>query len=212
MKTSSLVSAVLGLVLLSSAGCAKSTDLGKMQEETIATVKIYLGEVDVLQRRYDELVAKKAPSTEAGKLLESANQAITTARTTAASAPTAVAAAAKSGNADAVTEQHYAIIAKIENSIENATSSLASYENLTANAAVRPAPITEPTPTPAPTPTPDMPVSNDGAAPAGKMPAGPTPAGHTTEIPCTAEIALQCPDGQVDACTKGAANHACVAK
>ncbi len=212
VKTSTIVSSVLGFALLSSAvGCAKTTDLGKMQEETIATVKIYMGELDVLQRRYDELAATKGPSADANAMLEAAGQAIKEARTRAASAPTTVAAAAKSGNPDAVTQEHYAIKQMLDQDIEIAKDKLAGYESFTSAVAYA---GTKPAPTPN---THDTPVANDGAAPDGanaKMPAGATPSGHATDIPCSAEIVLQCPEGQVDACMKtpSAATHACVAK
>ncbi len=218
VKTSTIVSSVLGFALLSSAvGCAKTTDLGKMQEETIATVKIYLGELDVLQRRYDELAATKGPSADANAMLEAAGQAIKEARTRAASAPTTVAAAAKSGNPDALTQEHYAIKQMLDQDIQIAKEKLAGYESFAsavAYAGTKPAAVAPDTHAPDGH---DTPVSNDGAAPDGanaKMPAGATPSGHATDIPCSAEIALQCPEGQVDACTKTppAATHACVAK
>ena len=205
MKTSTIRSAVLGLALLASAvGCAKSTDLGKMQEETIATVKIYNGELDALQRRYDELAATRGSASAANKLLEEAGQAITTGRTTAASAPTSVAAAAKSGNADALTQEHYALVDKLEHSIANAKDNLAAYETYTDSVAFGGAPRT---PAPVANPTPDTPTANDGST-------GAPPAGGGIGIPCTNEIALQCPEGQIDACMKtpGATVHACVAK
>jgi hypothetical protein len=213
VKTSTIVSAVLGFALLSSA-CAKSTDLAKMQEETIATVKIYNAELDALQRRFDELNATKGPSSDANKLLEAAGQAINTGRTTAASAPTSVAAAAKTST-EALTQEHYALIAKLDHSIATASDNLAGYEAFISSVAYA---STKPTAVPAAgEPAPDTAVANptnpsDGAA--AKMPAGTTPSGHVTDIPCSAEIALQCPEGQIDACIKSptAATHACVAK
>lgn len=181
-----------------------------MQEETIATVKIYNGELDALQRRFDELNATRGPSSDANKMLEAAGQAISTGRTTAASAPTAVAAAAKSGNPEALTQEHYAIIAKLDHSIATASDELAGYEAFISSVAYASA---KPVAVPAQgEPAPDASASNDGAS--AKMPAGTTPSGHATDIPCSAEIALQCPEGQIDACIKtpGAATHACVAK
>jgi hypothetical protein len=199
-------------MLVVAAGCAKSKDLGKMQEDTIATVKVYIGEIDVLQRRYDELAANRGPSSDANKMLEAAGQAISTARTTAASAPTTVAAAAKSGNPEALTQEHYAIISKLETNIALASDSLAGYETFTtsvAYASARPAVV----PAPAKNePAPDTSATNDAGS-AAKMPAGDQPADTKTGIPCAAEIALQCPTGQIDACMKAGSNatvHACV--
>jgi hypothetical protein len=217
VKNSTIVSA-LGFALLSSAvGCAKTTDLGKMQEETIATVKMYNGELDVLQRRYDELAATRGSSADANAMLEAAGQAIRTARTLAASAPTTVATAAKSGNADALTEEHYRIIEGLVHEIDIAKDDLAGYETFASSVAyagTKP-PVIPPSDEPPPA-TPDTPVSNDGAGTgsAAKMPAGTTAAGHATDIPCSAEIALQCPEGQIDACMKtpSSATHGCVAK
>jgi hypothetical protein len=212
VKTSTIVSAVFGFALLSSAvGCAKTTDLGKMQEETIATVKIYLGELDALQRRYEELVPRKGVSPEADKRLAAADQAITEARTLAASAPTTVATAAKSKNPEALIEAHDTIREKLVANIALAKDHLVAFDTFTtavAHASQTPAKAPA-----APTaPASDMPVATDGAA--AKMPAGGTPADHKTDIPCTAEIALQCPEGQIDICLKqpDAATHACVAK
>lgn len=198
---STIVSAVL-LTLLSTAGCAKSTDLGKMQEETIATVKIYVGELETLQRRYDALVAARGPSQDANAMLEAAGQAINTARTRAASAPTVVAAAAKSGNAEALTQEHYAIITELEKNIALAKDDLAGYEAFAAGVAYA---SSRPVAIPPTTPPPNTPVGNDGAGSAA-----PTTPGR--ELPCSAEIALQCPDGQIDACIKDptAATHVCV--
>jgi hypothetical protein len=214
VKTSTIVSAVLGFALLSSA-CAKSTDLAKMQEETIATVKIYNAELDALQRRFDELNATKGPSSDANKLLEAAGQAINTGRTTAASAPTSVAAAAKTST-EALTQEHYALIAKLDHSIATASDNLAGYEAFISSVAYA---STKPAVVPAGEPASGMTIHTTGSddisdAPAAKMPAGTTPSGHVTDIPCSAEIALQCPEGQIDACIKSptAATHACVAK
>jgi hypothetical protein len=217
LKTTTIVSAFLGLALsFSAVGCAKTTDLGKMQEETIASVKIYLGDLEVLQRRYSELVPMKGTSPEADKKLAAADQAITEGRTLAASAPTTVATAAKTANPEALTRAHDEIIEKLVANIELARDNLAAFEAFTtavSYAATRPSTIPSSMPTPT---TPDTGVANDGAgaSSAAKMPAGGTAAGHTTDIPCSAEIALQCPDGQVDACIKTptAATHACVPK
>ncbi len=204
VKTSTILSAVLGFALLSA--CAKSTDLAKMQEETIATVKIYNGQLDALQRRFDDLNATRGPSSDANKLLEAAGQAINTGRTTAASAPTSVAAAAKSGNADALTEEHHALIDKLDHSIAVATENLAGYETFMSSVAYASG-------TPA-AGAPHTSVTSPPDGSAGKMPAGTSPANTTTDIPCEAEIALQCPEGQIDACLKtpASATHACVAK
>ncbi|MFN0248971.1 MAG: hypothetical protein ACKV2T_18950 [Kofleriaceae bacterium] len=207
MKTSSFVSTLLLSTLLT-AGCAKSKDLGKMQEDTIATVKVYIGELDVLQRRYDQLVANRGPSSDANKMLEAAGQAITKARTTAASAPTTVAAAAKSGNPEELTQEHYTIISTLETNIALAKNSLAGYETFitsVAYASSRPAVVPVEN-----EPAPDTGAANDPSS-AAQMP--PTPPGPASNIPCSAEIALQCPTGQIDACMKAGTNatvHACV--
>lgn len=219
MKTTTIVSAVLALALsFSTFGCAKTTDLGRMQEETIATVKIYLGELEALQRRHDELVPRRGTSPEADKKLAAADQAITEGRTLAASAPTTVATAAKTGNPEALKRAHDEIIEKLTENIALATDNLVAFESFStavSYAAGKPATVPSSTPPASPPTTPDTAVANDGpGGPAAKMPAGGTPAGHTTDIPCSAEIALQCPDGQVDACIKNpaAATHACVPK
>lgn len=211
MKNSTIVSAVLGLALLSSAaGCAKSTDLGKMQEETIASVKVQLAELDILQRRYDDLARRKSDMPAANEHLAGASKAINEGRTLAASAPTQVATAAKSGNPEALTQAHFDILHQLQEDIAIAKDHLVAYENATTFATAKTA---APAPIPTPAPTPDTPVANDGDA-AAKMPAGTAPAGHTTDIPCSAEIALQCPEGQIDGCMKtpATATHACVAK
>jgi hypothetical protein len=215
VKTSTFVSAVLGFALLTSAaGCAKTTDLGKMQEETIAVVKVYNTELEVLQRRYDELQPRRNVSPEADKQLAAANEAITEGRTLAASAPTTVATAAKTGNSDALVQAHDHIVEVLTRDIEIAKDTLAafeSYTNAVAYASAKPATI------PAAVP-PSTPVANpptDSALAPGDTP-GSKPEGITNGagggIACTAEIAMKCPEGQVDACSKGAATHSCVAK
>jgi len=176
-----------------------------MQEETIATVKLYMNELDTLQRRHDELVPKKNLSPEADKFLAAANQAITEGRTLAASAPTTVATAAKSGNAEALTQKHYTIIEQLEEDIVVAKDNLVTFETFTNASAYGGAKMPVAVPPDMP---PDMPVGNDGAA--AKTPD--TATDHGT--PCSAELVLQCPEGQIDVCMKqpDAATHACVAK
>ncbi len=205
MKNSTIVSAVLGLALSLAVGCAKSTDLGKMQEETIATVKMYTVELDVLQRRYDALEAVKSRSeaVAANAMLEKAGAAITAARTKAAAAPTSVAAAAKSGKPEALTQEHYAILQEIELNIEIAKDNLAGYETYVSSVAYA---STKPAAVP-PTGEPKPDTANTGSGTT-------TPPGHTSDLPCSAEILLQCPEGQIDACMKSptAATHGCVPK
>ena len=218
-KTSTLLSLIL---LTTAVGCAKTTDLGKMQEETIGVVKVYVGELDVLQRRFADLDSRRTllgplVTPEAAAKLKIASDAITKGRTTATSAPTTVAAAAKTGNAEKLTQEHDTIIETLEHEIRTARENIDAFETYAMTAETRPA--APPPQVPAHTNTdPNTPVSNDphagSGAPMGKMPAGTQPADHVTDIPCAAEIKLVCPDGQVDACEKTppSATHACVPK
>lgn len=165
-----------------------------MQEETIATVKLYLNDLDTLQRRWDEASAQKNADV-AREQLTAAKAAIDHGRTLGASAPTKIAAAAKT-NADALIKENDNLLHDLALDIEIANENLVAFETRTNAVAFAPStPVANPTPT-TPEPTPG------------------TPPDHATNISCDAEIALECPEGQVDACMKDpkAESHACVPK
>lgn len=88
-------------VLISSAGCQKSADLGRIQQETLATVKTFNNQLEIEQRRVDALLARgrqvaQAPGVgDAGKLLTQARASLEQLRGKASSAPQDLAAAAK---------------------------------------------------------------------------------------------------------------------
>lgn len=98
-----LLSSLFFAALLASAGCQKAADLDRLQEETLTDVKVYVSELDILQKRAESLLARgrgvaTAPGVnEAGKRLTEVRARLERLRGMTQSAPTAVAEAAKTG-------------------------------------------------------------------------------------------------------------------
>ncbi len=199
-------------VLLATAGCQKSADLGRMQEETLAVVKTHASELEIEQRRADNLLQRgrqvsSAPGVnDAGKLLTEARARLEQLRGAAQQAPTAVAAAAKTGDAEEVQKVNDELMATFDDGIAHVRADLDAVESWVAIAEsapkgaqppAPPAPPAEPATPPAPTEgTPGAgsaatPGAGSAAAPATGTPAsavapGATPAAGSAAKPAPA--------------------------
>ena len=156
--------------------CQKSTDLGKMQEETIAGVKLYIGDLETLQRHHNDLRAQAeklggaAPQlAEAEQILAHAREELESLHKLAGSAPTLAATAAKSNNPEEILKVRDETLEKLAEGTRTVRDELATFETWLVSAknsqaagavAVKVAPPTQvPPPAPegagtAPTPAP----------------------------------------------------------
>lgn len=175
MKSKFLLSSILFLSI--AAGCEKSPDFGRIQEETLTLVRLHATEVETLQRRADALLARgqalggNAPGiSEAGPVLSAARSQLDQLRMEVSTAPTTMANAAKSGELDEVERTSDELLEKIESGTVAVRANLAtvdnwlmSVEDRDAAAATPPAPPPAP---PAPTET-EVPPPPPGATDAG---------------------------------------------
>jgi hypothetical protein len=170
-----LSSVLLGLLgLLTSAGCEKSSDVGRMQEDATTMVKGYRPRIEELQRRSDLLMKRDRALTtalpgitEARKLLGEAKRRIDQLEGTLDAAPAAIQAGAKSGHAEELEKLMDELHAKLEDGIIESTSALAAVESWLGTAEATPA-VHAPPPAPVPatdeSPAPP-PAGNGSAAP-----------------------------------------------
>lgn len=162
-----LLSSVLFLSL-AAAGCEKSADLGRIQEETLVLVKMHGNEIDRLQRRADALTTRgrslggDAPGiADAGRLLSEARAGLDQLRALVASGPGTLGNAVKSNNLDEVERSSDELLEKLEAGQVRVRANLAAVENWLSNVENRPAaPATPPPPaktdeTPASPPAPE---------------------------------------------------------
>jgi len=116
----------------SSAACQKAPDLAKMQEETIGAVKIYITELNILQRRADLLEknigthGSAQGAEEAKQILAEAKKELDQMHRLAGSTPTLAATAAKSNNPEEISKVHDETIAKLDEGIANVKDELAA--------------------------------------------------------------------------------------
>jgi hypothetical protein len=184
LAVNKLLSSSFLAVLLAIAGCQKSADLGRMQEETLAVVKTHASELEVEQRRADNLLQRgrqvsSAPGVnDAGKLLTEARARLEQLRAAAQQAPTAVAAAAKTGDAEEVQKVNDELIATFDDGIAVVRADLDAVESWVAVAEAAPKSAQPPaTPTPPPAATEGTPGAGSAAAPEpGSAAAAPAPA------------------------------------
>lgn len=166
-------------VLLAFAGCQKSADLGRMQEETLAVVKAHASELEVEQRRADNLLTRgrqvsSAPGVnDAGKLLTEARARLEQLRAAAQQAPTEIAAAAKRGDAEEIQKVNDELMSTFDGGIAVVRDDLDAVESWVALAEMAPKTAQPPTTPPAP-PAPTAPTeTTPPPAPAGTAPATP---------------------------------------
>lgn len=152
MSTSKLSSLFLAAALALT-GCAKSTDLGRMQEETLSIVKLHATEIEVLQRRADALMARgrnlggDAPGiADAGRLLSEARADLDRLRAQLTGVSSVLGNAVKSGEGEEVQRASDETLEKLEDGEIAVRANLTAVENWLMNAenrtvaAVRPAP------------------------------------------------------------------------
>jgi len=179
---------VLAVVLaLSLTACQKSTDLGRVQEESLELVKVHVKQLEQLQRRADRLLdrgraigSKAGPNTQgiadAGRILTEARSNLDQLRGLAGSAPTAIATAAKAGDEE-LFKASDEMVEKLEKGAAVVRADLDAVEQWLAVAESRPAAAAAPPMPPTP-PAPDMPPSapaGQGAPAAGSAAAPATP-------------------------------------
>jgi glutathione S-transferase len=141
---------------LAAAGCEKSTDYGRMQEETLTLVKLHGSEIDVLQRRADALMARgrnlggQAPGiADAGRMLSEARAGLDQLRAQVAAAPTTISGAAKAADNDQFLRVSDELMEKLDNGETAVRSDLAAVDNWLASVENRPASAPPPPPAPA---------------------------------------------------------------
>lgn len=160
-KPKLLLSSLLVLAL-SGAGCEKSADLGRMQEETLSLVKMHAKDVEVLQRRADALMVRgrnlggDAPGiADAGRLLSEARAGLDQLRALLGQAPTTMDTAVKSNEGDQVSRASDELLEKLEAGQVSVRANLAAVDNWLMNVENRPAaPVVPPAP-----PAPEVPVA-----------------------------------------------------
>lgn len=179
MSTSKLLSSLFLVTALAVTGCQKSPDLGRMQDETLAIVKMHGAEVEILQRRSEALMARgrnvsDAPGVaEAGRVLSEANTDLKNLRAQLAAAPATLGDAVKKGTVDEVQRASDEVIEKLDRGQIAVKANLAAVEGWVVNAENRTLAMVPPPPapppvdeTPAPPPTP-APGAGAGSPPAG---------------------------------------------
>ncbi len=180
---------VLAVVLATSlTACQKSTDLGRVQEESLDLVKVHIKALDQLQRRADRLLergrvigSKAGPNTQgiadAGRILTEARANLDQLRGLTSSAPKAVADAAKVGEEE-LYKTADEMVEKLDNGAAAIRADLDAVDQWLAIAESRPAPAAPPMPptappTPAQDPTPPTAPTGTGAPAAAGSAAAP---------------------------------------
>jgi hypothetical protein len=174
---STLLASILALVV--GAGCQKSTDLAKMQAESLLTIKPYADQIKTLEDRHDDLehriteAGKAGPSLTAPATLEHAKDKLVELKKLAANAPAALANAAKGTYPDEeIIKTHDEMVEELVNDLAIVKNDLAATETWLATSGSRVA-MNAP---PAPTPPTDMPPPPTDVPP--PAPATPPPAAH----------------------------------
>jgi hypothetical protein len=177
------------VVAISLSACQKSTDLGRVQEESLELVKVHIKALDQLQRRADRLLdrgraigSKAGPNTQgiadAGRILTEARSNLDQLRAVAGSAPKAVADAAKVGEEE-LFKTSDEMVEKLDSGAAAVRADLDAVDQWLAIAENRPAPAAPPMPpaapptTPAPAPTPASAPTGTGAPAAAGSAAAP---------------------------------------
>ena len=180
MSTSKLLSSLFLVSVLAASGCEKSTDLGRMQEETLSVVKLHATEIEVLQRRADALMARgrnlggDAPGiADAGRLLSEARAGLDQLRAQLTAAPSMLGNAVKGGEVEEVLRASDEMIEKLDKGEITVKANLAAVDSWLMNAENRtvmtppPPPARPPvdeTPVPAPAPAPGSGAGSGSAA------------------------------------------------
>jgi hypothetical protein len=167
VNTSKLLSSLFLVTVLAATGCEKSTDLGRMQEETLSIVKLHATEVEVLQRRADALMARgrnlggDAPGiADAGRLLSEARAGLDQLRAQLTATSSQLGVSAKDGNVEEVLRVSDEIIEKLDKGEITVKANLAAVDNWLMTAENRTAAMTPP-----PTPAAPQPVDETPAQP-----------------------------------------------
>lgn len=176
---------VLAVVLsLSLAGCQKSPDLGRVQEESLELVKVHTKVLDQLQRRADMLLqrgrtigAKAGQGSQgiadAGRLLTEARARLDQLRGLTVKAPSSIAAAVKTGNEEEVYKTSDEMVEQLDTGATLIRADLDAVEQWLAIAEGRPAPA-----------APAMPATATPTSPSSTM--APTSAPTGTGAPAAA--------------------------
>jgi hypothetical protein len=195
MKSTLLVS-LLSLAI--GAGCQKSTDLAKMQAESLSTIKLYTDEIDTQAHRREDLLhriedsAKNGgPALTAPATLAHAEEKLQELRKIATGAPAMLANAAKAQYPDEeIIKVHDETIEELANDLDVVKGDISATETWFAASDSRVAVVTPPAPTPPtdmPPPPPEgggitQPVQPGIATPTGQ-PAAAHPAAPATPPP-----------------------------
>ncbi|CAN5865562.1 hypothetical protein BH11MYX2_BH11MYX2_35760 [soil metagenome] len=171
MSKSTLLVSVLSLAI--GAGCQKSTDLTKMQAESLSTIKLYTDEIDTQAHRREDLAHRiedsakdGGPSLTAPAALGHAEERLVELRKLATNAPSSLAAAAKGQYPDEeIIKAHDETVEELVNGLDVVKSDLAATETWLAASGSRVA-IAAPTPPTPPTDMPPPPTGQGSAAPA----------------------------------------------
>ncbi len=159
----------LAVVLsLSLAGCQKSPDLGRVQEESLELVKVHIKVLDQLQRRADALLLRgrnigaKAGAgsqgiADAGRILTEARGRLDQLRALTVKAPSSIAAAVKTGSDEELYKASDEMVEQLDTGAALVRADLDAVEQWLAISEGRQAPAAPAMP---PTATPTSPSNN----------------------------------------------------
>ncbi len=174
VNTSKLLVSSLLFLSLAATGCEKSTDLGRMQEETLGIVKVHARDIEVLQRRADALMVRgrnlgsDAPGiADAGRYLSEARAALDQLRGALSQAPSTLGVAVKSGEVEQVSKASDELIEKLDTLEDSVRANLAAVDTWLMAAENSPRAATPPA-APSETPVaPAVPETHDGPSATG---------------------------------------------
>ncbi len=182
----------LAVVLsLSLAGCQKSPDLGRVQEESLELVKVHVKVLDQLQRRADALLLRgrnigaKSPANsqgiaDAGRILTEARGRLDQLRAVTVKAPSSIAAAVKTGSDEELYKTADEMVEQLDTGAALIRADLDAVEQWLSIAEGRPAPAAAALP---PTATPTSPSSNMAPTSAPTGTGAPAAAGSAAPTP-----------------------------
>ncbi len=113
------------------AGCQKSADLERVQRESLATVKLFGQQIEVEQRRADQLIGKAqqiSGANQAGAIALESRSRLEQLRGLVQAAPQDLAAAAKAGKEAGLDHAGHALVESLDKGLVNARAELDAAE------------------------------------------------------------------------------------
>lgn len=181
------------ILSLSVAGCQKSPDLGRVQEESLELVKVHVKVLDQLQRRADALLlrgrtigarggAGSQGIADAGRILTEARGRLDQLRAATVKAPSSIAAAVKTGSDEELYKASDELVEQLDTGATLIRADLDAVDQWLSIAEGRPAPAAAAMP---PTATPTSPSANMAPTSAPTGTAAPAAATGSAAPPAT---------------------------